>query len=310
MFHEYAVEPQAIGSSWDTFRYVIEKFGFDKGRLISQFPSYWLRSVYQSTGSLPPMQKKRIEVALNQAKKNKIVRFDRPYDDSTEGWLENALTEHLRKPFHAIIAAANPKSLEAVVSTDDLDEYHALMVIPHECAVPRDVDSISAALQNLLHFGSRIVFVDPFFDPYNARYKRLLFRCMSIVRDLNSNAVCEVHYRYKDGKPTNVELERDAARIFSNIIPEGMVLTVWCWKEKDGGEDFHARYLLTEKGGVRIDAGFEPVGSHQTTDMALMDFDLSQTRLKALARDSNIYDLVDPVLQITSTGEVQHVQLR
>lgn len=40
MLHEYAVEPQAIGSSWERFRYVIEKFGFDRGRLISQFPKH------------------------------------------------------------------------------------------------------------------------------------------------------------------------------------------------------------------------------------------------------------------------------
>ena len=35
-----------------------------------------------------------------------------------------------------------------------------------------------------------------------------------------------------------------------------------------GGEDFHSRYLLTDKGGIRIDAGFSAEGDHQTTDMA------------------------------------------
>lgn len=31
MLFEYAVEPQAIGSSWQNFRYLIEKFGFVGG---------------------------------------------------------------------------------------------------------------------------------------------------------------------------------------------------------------------------------------------------------------------------------------
>jgi hypothetical protein len=35
MFYEYAIDPRAVGSSWATFRYIIEKFGFDQGRLIS-----------------------------------------------------------------------------------------------------------------------------------------------------------------------------------------------------------------------------------------------------------------------------------
>ena len=37
MLFEYAVEPRAIGSNWKDFKYLIEKFGFDRGRLISRF---------------------------------------------------------------------------------------------------------------------------------------------------------------------------------------------------------------------------------------------------------------------------------
>ena len=48
MHYEYAVEPAAIGSSWETFRYVIEKFGLDKGRLISRLPKKWEKRVIQA----------------------------------------------------------------------------------------------------------------------------------------------------------------------------------------------------------------------------------------------------------------------
>jgi hypothetical protein len=57
MMYEYAVEPQAIGTNWQTFRYVIEKFGFDKGRLISEFPKHWFRDVYHASSGLSPIQK-------------------------------------------------------------------------------------------------------------------------------------------------------------------------------------------------------------------------------------------------------------
>ena len=115
MLYEYAVEPQAIGSSWATFRYLIEKFGFDKGRLISQFPKKWFREVYEATAGLPPVQKKRIEEALNQARKNKVVRCGRPYDPDAGDWLHNALTEHKRSPFRAVIATENPNGDEIVL---------------------------------------------------------------------------------------------------------------------------------------------------------------------------------------------------
>lgn len=307
MLQEYAVEPAAIGSDWQTFRYLIEKFGFDQGRLISQFPKHWFREVYRAAGGLSDMQKKRVEEALSEAKKNKVVRTGRPYQPDLGGWLDNALAEHGREPFHAIIAAANPGGDACVVCSDEVNDGHALMACARERALPRAVEALAGALQGMLRFGARAVFVDPFFDPYNVRHKRVFSRLLSIVRDLNPRAACEIHYRYHADKPDNVDLEREAAALFGGIIPAGMFITLYCWKERVGGEDFHARYLLTDKGGIRVDAGFEPVGDHQSTDVSLMDFDLSQMRLAALARDATQYELVGPVLRISADGAVDHV---
>lgn len=164
MLREYAVDPRAIGSSWATFRYVIEKFGFDKGRLISEFPKRWFREVYDATAGLPPLQKKRIEEALTQARRNKVVRCHRPYDRDAGDWLHNAVTEHRREPFHAIVALENPNGIEVVLRADDLDELLPLMVAPHDCTVPRDAASLAGAMKQMLRFGNRILFVDPFYD--------------------------------------------------------------------------------------------------------------------------------------------------
>jgi len=171
MLSEYAVEPQAIGSSWETFRYVIEKFGFDRGRLISQFPKHWFRDVYDATAGLPPMQKKRVEEALSQARKNKVVRSQRPYDGEAGNWLHNAVTEQQRSPFRAIIASQNPNGEDFILLPGDLDETHPLLAVEHDCPVARDAHSIAAAMKEFLQFGSRIVFVDAFYSPYRAEYK-------------------------------------------------------------------------------------------------------------------------------------------
>jgi hypothetical protein len=307
MLYEYAVEPRAIGSSWETFRYVIEKFGFDKGRLISEFPKRWFLEVYNATATFPDVQKKRVVEALNQARKNKVVRCHRPYDNIAEDWLENALTEHRRSPFRAIIALQNPGDEAVVLSANDLDELHPLMAVPHDCAIPRDAASLAAALKGLLRFGSNILFVDPFFDPYSARYKNTLRECFAIVKALNPRASCEIHYRYHENKPAPADIEREAANLFKGVIPADMNVTVYCWQEKNGGADFHARYLLTEKGGISVDAGFSAEGDHQTTDMHLMSFELTQQKLKAFARDATDYELVEPVLRIAAQGCVERL---
>ncbi len=304
MLHEYAVEPMAIGSSWERFRYVIEKFGFDRGRLISQYPKSWFREVYHAANGLSPIQKKRIEEALNQAKKNKVVRSQRPYDPQAGDWLHNALTEHARSPFRAIIAAENPTDSNAVLLADELDELLPLMLAPQDRAIRRDATAIASALRELLRHGSRILFIDPFYDPYRADYKSTLRECLLLVKAHNAAAICEIHYRHHPNKPGNAEIEREAANLFRGVIPEGVSVGIFCWSEKEGGADFHARYLLTEKGGIGIDAGFSADGGHQTTDMHLMSFDLSQQRLASFARAATHYDLISPVITVFADGTV------
>jgi len=304
MLFEYAVEPQAIGSSWQTFLYLIEKFGFDRGRLISRLPGKWEKKVVQAAkqAGVPDIRMASIVERLRNAKLW-VVDFGRPYD-SEKSWIDNAVTEHLRAPFHAIIALKNPGGNAAVLPVADLDERHPLMAVAQDCAVSRDAKSIADALSGLLRVGARILFVDPFFDPYNMRFKNTLRECLLVVKANNPDANCEIHYRYHKDKPSNAELEKEAAKLFAGVVPERVTVAVYCWREKIGGADFHARYLLTELGGIGIDAGFSAEGGHQSTDMHLMSFVLSEAKLKAFARDATDFELVEPVLEIRSDGTV------
>ncbi|CAN0337653.1 unnamed protein product, partial [Chrysoparadoxa australica] len=167
----------------------------------------------------------------------------------------------------------------SVVISDEVEDGHQLIACSRERAVPRDVESLATALQGMLRFGARIILVDPFFNPDSQRQRILFYRLLSIVKEHNPHVVCEIHYRYHAKDIDNADLERKSPDFSSNIIPEGLLVDFYCWKERDGGEDFHARYLLTDKGGIRVDAGFDPVGDHQRTDVSLMDFELSQMRL-------------------------------
>lgn len=305
MLFEYAVEPQAIGSSWQTFLYLIEKFGFDRGRLISRLPCKWEKKVIQAAkeAGVSDIRMASIIERLKNAK-SAVVDFGRPYD-TDKSWLDNALTEHERAPFHAIIAQQNPGGNAAVLLAADVDEQQMHMAVAQDRAVSRESESIAVALSGFLRCSARILFVDPFFDPYNARYKSTLRACLAFVQADNPGAACEIHFRYHDNKPTTVELERGAAALFNGVIPAGLSVTFFCWKQKNGGADFHARYLLTERGGVGIDAGFSAEGGHQTTDMHLMSLALSQARLNAFAKDATDFELVLPVIEIRSDGSVR-----
>ncbi len=123
---------------------------------------------------------------------------------------------------------------------------------------------------------------------------------------MRQHAIGRAVYRHEN-KAANDVLDREAARLFAGVTPQGLKVTLFCWCQKNGGEVFQARYLLTERGGVAGDAGFSAEGNHQTTDMHMMSYDFSQEKLKVFARGSTCYELIEPVIRVNGGGEVKRV---
>src|SRR2546425_4337296 len=121
MLKEYALQPELL-SSWPVFRYLSDKFGYGRGRVIAEYPKKWRKMVYESLGNCKPMEKKRIEAGLI---KLRSALYPRPWPykwDEDKGWLDNAIAEHAKRPFCAIIAQDNPDGVVDVIREADLDE--------------------------------------------------------------------------------------------------------------------------------------------------------------------------------------------
>ena len=94
-------------------------------------------------------------------------------------WLDNAVEEHERIPFHAIVARSNPSAHPRVLVADVLDERAALWNKPHGMLVSRAADQISDAVRDMLRVASNVVFVDPYFSPSPDRgYVEVLAACL------------------------------------------------------------------------------------------------------------------------------------
>jgi hypothetical protein len=55
---------------------------------------------------------------------------------------------------------------------------------------------------------------------------------------------------------------------------------------------------------MNVEAGFSAEGAHQKVQLGLLPLDLAQSRLSVLDRNSTVYDLIGPVLEIFSDGSV------
>lgn len=310
MDYEYAVDPKAIASSWQNFRFVIGLFGFGKGRLIAQFPRRWCREVYESARNLRDGEKKKIELALRRAQgEHKIVRAGRKYDSSLGDWLANAAIQHELSPFGAIITHQTYPALENGISIDDLVEDNLIV----RTKVTREIDNLVAAFHHLLQFGERIVFVDPYLridrENEDKDSRRLLTKCLGVINSLNPKSTCELYYRDKyRGRMPNISYIQEKLGGLPGFIPDGMKISIGCWRKRENPKiEFHDRYLLTEKGGLALGAGFCPCPA-ETTSLTYLGPSDAREILRRFDQDGTSHELVEPMLRVYSDGTTERIK--
>ncbi len=275
MHSEYAVEPTAIGADCKTFRYLIEKFGFDKGRLISRMPKRWEKKVIAAAkdAGLPDVRMASLVERLRHTKKRRVVDFGRCYD-SNATWMENALREHRRRPFRAIIGATADAACSVSLTADLCNDDHELIAAPNSCNVPRTADAIAGALLMFVYASREIDVVDRYFNirPRGQDYIGPLTSLLGQLKDLGAaGKTIRIHWHTHETRPTAELLLNEAPQLFNGIIPHGFVLQLCEWAEVEGGEDFHDRYVLSDCGGIMIGAGLAAVEAQQHTTFAFVD---------------------------------------
>ncbi len=306
MLYEYAVEPEAIAASWERFRYIIEKFGYDRGRLISRFPGKWEKAVIDAAivNKFGEIQFKKLVEGLRKAKLHALPRTGPAYDHELKDWVQNAVNQQVKDPFRAIIAEQGDSSRNYILAAAELDETHPLMQSPHSWEVSQVGTVIANAIAPLLKSARRVLFVDPYFNIEKPSYREALKACLDVLaaagrRDLR----CEIHFGDAAQMPPMSLLREKAPKLLKDVIPSGMSIIFYAWQIKDPGEQFHARYLLTDVGGVGVDPGFDVRGGGRKVQLSLLSIPLHEAKLAAFGLSSTVYLRTKPALVVQSNGQ-------
>lgn len=303
MFHEYALDPDVL-KTWPAFRYLTEQFGMSQGRLISKFPSKWKRAVYEACSGTSPVEKSRIEEGLRRIDP-KLYSSGRTYVQAVD-WIQNATQSHESNPFRAIVTTSEKCGSPGTIDHESITEETECW-LSGIAPIKRQPKDMAAAAAKLLKCSSEIIFVDQHFS-CAARHGRPL--TAFIASALQGSKVKRLEYHLASNDKS-ADWFGDAlgkqARHFN--LPNGVRLKFFRWKEKPGGEEFHARYILTELGGIRFDVGLDdaddPV-SQQTTDVAALDVETHRQRFKEFHPASETFSLVDS--WIVYDGKVEKVE--
>lgn len=298
MLNEYAVEPRVLRCLSDV-KLIASCFGIDHGRIIAEYPSKWLKMVYENLPStIPDVEKSRIQLILEKLKPSILSRFGSDWD-KTKDWTKNAYQEHSRYPFRAIITA-DPVSSSFCLCFDEIGSTckeaangeqpkDDLWTVHHSKYIQRSASEMAEVARFLLERSMKIRLIDPHFDPTVWRFMNPFKRFMEIIvnraefkqraQSTVSVALRRVTVEVHTSDSCSAEYLAKGIRKLLDQIPscEQVDVSVVTWSKAS----LHNRYVLTDIGGVTFGAGLDEFCDYSETSVRADVVTLLSTEVRA-----------------------------
>ena len=277
MIAECAIDPEVF-ANWRHFQSLYEDFGVSEGRLISKFPSKWVKKVadhsrqFVKVGINTELQAARIEERLRSErfKRKLYTRGGRTYD-TEQSWLHNA--EDAKPPFDLIISQASTSSGNRV-SAENLLKDESPFARSSQAQITRQKEPLITAASALLVSAEHIVVIDPNFRADEPRFSASLLHLIAEVQKAGRIPKrFEVHTNRIRKKGETFIRAPHVSQWEHHILPKlptDWPLNVCYWDQLPTGGKPHARFILTELGGLYYDHGIDE-GNGQTLVTLLED---------------------------------------
>ena len=169
-----------------------------------------------------------------------------------------------------------------------MDELHNKFDVPREQPVLRQAQEVAAHIATLVVNSREMLLVDRHLDFSKGRWRPIIAACLQLAaKSTRGEPRAEIHTLDTDVKWSSEEFQKQCRRYIPDMMTERLTsVRVRRWRLRDNEpHDFHARYVLTDRGGYRLDKGLdEEIGVEQP--VGLLD-DREWNRLRQGYSDSN-----------------------
>ena len=291
---------------------MIEKFGLDRGRLISCLPTKWLREVADAVeaSDFTELQRMKVDEKLRWAKKHAVSVYGRPLKDAIGDWNANTISAQEAGHVKDVVASEFPTNHTGVIKFSELTDDHVSFGAPTSWEVPRTTEGIISALAPFLKECRTILIVDPYFHGGmgGPNYADPIGSILDTISQYGVGRVkCQVHFKTINKNPDLNDYETDANRLFSRRIPAELSLELFEWTENVTGIQFHDRHPLTERDGITLGAGFCAVSNAPNLGVTLMSVKDATRKARRFLPGSSSYDPAGRGLRINSDGTTSRI---
>lgn len=269
MIADCAIDPEVF-ATWSHFRSLSEDFGIARGRLISEFPKKWRKLVIERAREFAAtdiqervttdLQASRIARKLSEDRfKRKLKSSGRAFDSLAKDWHQAAVGA--MPPFDLIITSGSGTFGNQIGAEDLLKDEHPFYRKTQD-QIRRTKEDLIGAARLLVSTCDEFVLVDPNFRADEPRFHSTVLHLISLLENRAgwSPKRLEVHTNRIRNRDDVYRLGPQLSQWRTHVepaLPNGWNLDVCYWDTMPSGGKPHARFLLTEAGGICFDHGLD-----------------------------------------------------
>lgn len=260
----FAADP-AICNHASELKLLLSSFGPYAGRYLANYPIDWTAQVESQFESLGEVEAAKVRTLLRRAKETLTLVTRNLHWNSEQEWLENAapLLDVVPKVFDGLVAkqAAPP----AIHQLDLLD----LPPTAEERIAGNATEYARVAKILLLH-SPEIALVDPFLNPLKRSYNSVLKEIFGLaVKGKSKKFLLWARASAVLSSGNQSVIKADLEDVLNRLARQagfkpGCEIEMILVEDEAQKTKMHGRYLLSIKGGIRLDQGFQelPQGRH------------------------------------------------
>ena len=266
MLHYFALDP-AICRNLNDFRYCTEHCHPSRGRVIADLPpGQWVSSCAEeiqealAASELQPIKAQSLKRRLSKLRHRILCRPGDGWSYS-ENWLDDALEEHLKRPYAALVSPKlSGQAKPGCFHPDELDEETKEWRTPYSLEITRSPGDFAAAIVPLLIPAKKVHFIDKGFSVDEDR------NYISSLAEIVDGIVAarepfpEIIFHFCPDKKRESYISGELNDRLVGHIPQDCRFTFRQWTPEDnfinkGAHPFHNRFVLTNFCGVMVGYG-------------------------------------------------------
>jgi hypothetical protein len=288
----FAADPLVCESARD-LKALLDKFGPFTGRYLARYPIHWMNLVEERFDSLGEIEIARVKALLRRAKENLTLIESRglSWSSGDRNWLENASSQLAKADkrvagFDGLIAIeAKPPLINTIDSLD--------LPPTSEERITGKAEEYARIADRLLTLSPRIGLIDPYLNPLSQKCERVIKALFKKIAEGRCEEVI-IWARESEviGSKTLNFIKSDLENKLHHLAKAAQFkpkrkIQMRLMSDETSRRKMHARYILSNHGGIRLDQGFQELAEGRYVDVGPIGKQTHEDLLKSYFEDSH-----------------------